>query len=126
MPTSFWEWILFYLVVGGMAGGLIIPFIHLFLIYQVWYHKWRKHKYRIVQVTSYQSWSQEIPDVHYTIQRKRLLGGWKDNPDIPGYGYYGEFSIWKTHRYQSLEKAQKWMDKIHGIEHGGRKETPIA
>ena len=107
--NTFWA-IFVVLVIGGVAT----PFIHLYLVYTCWWHRFRKYRYRVVQSTVMSHYN-DTPRTYYVIQ-KRGWFGWRDNPDIPGYcSWDGRFSLWKTEHYDTLEKAQEQMDRITAV-----------
>ena len=111
------------LAVTVFMSILATPFIYIYLTYTVFWHRWRNHKYRMIQVTTMSHYNDEVV-VKYLIQRKGIFG-WRDNPEIPSYDD-GKLAIYRTHPYKSIEECQNWMDRITAVlKNDGRKENPI-
>ena len=106
------------------AVAMATPFVRLWLQYSRWWHIWRKYKYRIVQTVVVVGYAED-PIIGYVIQKKGWFG-WRDNPDVPGFDSYGEFSVWRTEPYKTLNQAQAWMDRIAGVKNGGRKDNVVV
>ena len=104
---------------------IFFPVIHICLKYKPWWHRWRNHKYRIIQTTITTSYSEDVI-VQYIIQKKGIRG-WRDNPEIPGYDHYGDCSLWSTKPFEKLENAEWWMDRITAVTSGApaRKDNPV-
>ena len=98
-----------------VVGILIVPMVCIYLQYKVWWHRWRNHDYRVIQLTVVASHDDD-PVTHYIIQKKRLFRlGWKSNPEIPGYDRLGNLHLYATHPYKTLDEAKMWMDRIVAI-----------
>ena len=114
----------FFLLITGI--GLLIS-MELFRYTEKW-HRWRKHKYRIIQMTIVVIYSDE-PLIKYAIQRKRCFGfGWKENPNIPRYDSDGKLQMYHTVYYDTLQECQQWMDGIVAVVSGNpaRKENVVG
>lgn len=118
------DMLLYSIIISVVLIIMVSPMVHIYLQYTVFWHRWRKHKYRMILITIVSHYNGEIIN-KYLIQRKHILG-WKDNPEIPGYTSHGELALYNTKPYNTIEECQEWMDCITAVlKNDGRKENPI-